>query len=502
MARLRFIAFVLAVFFAATSAAAKELWERRWIEVRSAHFVIVSTVAEQRTVELARDLERFRSAVQILTNIGRFEERIPTKVYVLPHADKKLGFKGSIKGYFWPKMRANYAAVVPGANVGLDDVLKHEYMHFLVHNRDTLSYPTWFDEGFAEVFQTLTTRGDRIDYGQPTRVWVDWLANHSWLPLDQLLDTRDIFKLSAASRAMFYAQSWVLMHYLMFGREDGNFGVEATSFLKRVESGAGSSDAFEQAFGIPVSKLRDTLVKYVSGELRDMSLSNQSLPDAPTEVVPVAADSIAAQLGLLAWQFGEFDEAKRYWDPALVLNPNNTLALAGLGGYHKRAGRLDEAQRYYEKALALEPQNAHAELDYGEYFLDRARAAKNSDEIATNLTEARRHFARSYQLDPQDPETLAMIGASYLPPGGSPDKALESLTAAHEMLPSQAQIKYLLALAYVMSGESAKAEPLLRSIIAWGQEGPAGAASKLRQQLSNAKALDRPVDAGQPPIAE
>jgi tetratricopeptide (TPR) repeat protein len=52
----------------------------------------------------------------------------------------------------------------------------------------------------------------------------------------------------------------------------------------------------------------------------------------------------------------EVDEAKRYWDAALALNPNNTQALVGIGDYHKFANRFDEAQPYDEKAIALEPQ--------------------------------------------------------------------------------------------------------------------------------------------------
>jgi hypothetical protein len=46
--------------------------------------------------------------------------------------------------------------------------------------------------------------------------------------------------------------------------------------------------------------------------------------------------------------------------------------------------------------LTLEPQNAYAELDYGEYFLARASAATEPDEVATYLTEAKRHFARNF----------------------------------------------------------------------------------------------------------
>ena len=37
----------------------------------------------------------------------------------------------------------------------IDEGLKHEYVDFLMRNRDALMYPTWFEEGFASVLSTL-----------------------------------------------------------------------------------------------------------------------------------------------------------------------------------------------------------------------------------------------------------------------------------------------------------------------------------------------------------
>src|SRR5262249_53566131 len=156
-----------------------------------------------------------------------------------------------------------------------------------------------------------------------------------------------------------------------------------------------------------------TLAHYANGKTHYYrTLLAEPLPTFQAQVVPVAADSIAAQLGLQLFLSHHVDEAKRYWDAALVLNPNNTLALVGLGDVNKYAGEFDTAEPYYEKAMGLEPENAYHELDYAEYFFDRAQTSKDAGEVANLLTEARRHFARSYKLDPNDPETLAMNGAT------------------------------------------------------------------------------------------
>jgi len=124
---------VAALLGAAAPAAAKDILDYPWIQVRTPHFVIASAQGAEKTHELAAELENFRTLAELLTNIGRFEERIPTKMYLLPKIERELGFGGFLAGYFQSGMRANYAAIIPsGGNSG--EVLKHEDVHFLIHN--------------------------------------------------------------------------------------------------------------------------------------------------------------------------------------------------------------------------------------------------------------------------------------------------------------------------------------------------------------------------------
>ena len=478
----------------ANGARAKELWEQPWVEVRTPHFVFVSALSEPRTVALARDLENFRSAIVIVTNIRRIEARIPTTVYVLPHAVEELGFKNHITGYFAPRMRANYAAVIPATNA-LDDVLKHEYVHFLVHNRDSLAYPHWFDEGFAEVLQTLTVAGNVVEFGQPNQVRADWLRNTPWMGFGKILETRDVFALHGSEQAMYYAQSWLLVHYLINGRPDRRFEVDNGAFLKLVEAGTAPAAAFEQAFGLSISQL-NVAVRAYAPKLKYMRITlTDAFPQTELQAKAVTPDSIAAQLGTGYSMSGQPSDAKRAWDAAIALNPANCTALIGLGGLLKDAKQFETAQPYYERAMALEPNNAYHELDYAEYFLSRASAGILSIDIGNDLVEARRHFARSYALDKTIPETLAMNGVSYLASPETITQALESLEAAHDMLPSETQISMLLARAYVRAGDRAAAEQLLRRVSAWSSENAAAADSLLLQLQAGNTAGSPPADA-------
>ena len=467
---LRLVVVVSATLFFGTArpVLCKELWQLNWIEVRSPHFVVVSALPEARTTELVVDLENFRTAAEMLTNIGRFEERIPTHIYVLPYEVPELRLDGKIVGYFLPGMRANYAAVMPSP-VKLDAVLKHEYMHFLVHNRDKLAYPTWFDEGFAELLSTLHVRFAALEYGNTLEQRIYSLEYESWMPFTKVLDARGTASLSHAQMPMFYAQSWLLLHYLMIGRPGTNTSAELQTFLRLRESGLASVPAFEQAFSLKVSTLQSTL-RYYGSKMRYFKATLlQPYPPVQSTKHEVSPDRVAAELGTLALHHGNYAAAQHFYDYALSAKPANAMALVGMGDVLKNAKRYAEADANYQKAIALEPTNPLHQLDYAEYFLTLAQEEKIPERAHELFIEARRHLARSYALDANNPETLAENGLTYLLEKVSPDKAVQSLELAYELLPSQSEIRHLLARAYIANHELDKARPHLQALIAWAE---------------------------------
>ncbi len=477
------------VVLLALPASAKELWQYDWIEVRTPHFVIASAQDAEDTNELARELEDFRRLVEMLTNIGRFEERVPTKIFFLPRRESDLGFNANIAGYFESGMRANYAATVPTGSYS-DEILKHEYIHFLIHNRDRLLYPTWFDEGFADFFASMSVRGQRFEYGKPMDARVSWLVNSPWLSYKTVLQARDTSALGRDRGAMFYAQAFLLVHYLVL--ENGDFGRRNGDFLKRRERGEPPLDAFEAAFGLDPDLLTGKLMRYLPKLKFYKGTLKQPLPPVEAKTRSLQPPEIAAALGTLALQVQGADAARKYYEAALAADADYGPALTGVGDLHKFAGRFAEAKPYYEKAIALEPEDENHELDFAEYFLDLASQEKDAGMRAEAAREARRHFMRAYQLNPDNPETLAMNGASYLVEGEDAAKGVESLEVAHQLLPSQTQIRLLLARGYIAAGDTEKARSQLEVLLAWTH---AGGVDEIRALLDS-------LSAASPPSAE
>lgn len=482
----------LVVFLAASAATpsvarAAKLWEREWREIRTEHFVIASALSENRSVELAADLENFRFVARKLISQGAadaFEERIPTKVYVLPQAVPDLGVDGSrVGGYLSPGLRANYAVIM---EVGDDSAaaLKHEYVHFLLHNHGAQLYPPWFDEGTAEVLSTLTVRNGIVEYGKPLKDRIEVLTNSFWMAYPKLLSYRDTASVDRGLLWSYYAQSWLLMQYLMIGREGHSFSAEAGDFLRRSENGEPELEAFKTAFGLDPRDLEHTLRTYGRRMRYFRSQGPVTLPLVQPLIRRLPVDGIAAELGLLALIHGNFDASERYYAAALAANSNNAIALAGMGDVHWHAKRFEDAERCYAAAVAAEPRNANHELDWGEYFLHRAGAADSDPELRRSfLVEARKHFARSFAINPQNPETLDQNALTYLYDGEDPAKAVASLEAAYELLPSHAEIQANLALAYMKTGKPELARQILNRLLAWSHSGGEESIKKLIAEL-------------------
>jgi Flp pilus assembly protein TadD len=497
--RVALLAFVLAAVTTAppSIARAAKLWERDWREIKTAHFVIASALPEKRSVELAEELEHFRTVVMMISKreaADAFEERIPTNIYVLPKAIPDLGLDGRrVGGYMHPGMRANYAVIMEAGDYA-SVALKHEYVHFLTHNHGAQLYPPWFDEGTAEVLSTLTVHNGIIEYGKPMPERVAILTHLSWMSFPKLLTYRDTQSVGIDQLGQFYAQSWLLMQYLMIGREGHSFTADATDFLRRTEAGQPQLESFEAAFGIDPDHLKSMLEAYTR-KMHYFRSTPVNLPAVEPQIRKMGVDEVAAGLGLLALIHENFGPAETYYAAALAANPNNASALAGMGDVHKHAGRFDEAERSYALAVAAEPGNANHELDWGEYFLHRAGAADaGSDEHHAFLIEARKHFARSFKINPQNPETLDQNALTYLFEGKDSSKAVASLEAAYDLLPSNEQIQGDLAAAYVSTGQTDLARQMLRRLLAWSHGDATDSIKKLLVEIDASDTSSKPAN--------
>jgi Flp pilus assembly protein TadD len=105
---------------------------------------------------------------------------------------------------------------------------------------------------------------------------------------------------------------------------------------------------------------------------------------AALTATPVLADSRSSareqvEFGINVAQRGLWREAIYRWEKAAELDPTYAAAFNDLGIAYEHEGQLDKARKAYEKALALEPNNANIRQNYDLFKEINDRAAQPKD---------------------------------------------------------------------------------------------------------------------------
>ena len=105
---------------------------------------------------------------------------------------------------------------------------------------------------------------------------------------------------------------------------------------------------------------------------------------AALTATPVLADSRSSareqvEFGINVAQRGLWREAIYRWEKAVELDPTYAAAFNDLGIAYEHEGQLDKARKAYEKALALEPNNTNIRQNYDLFKEINDRAAQPKD---------------------------------------------------------------------------------------------------------------------------
>jgi hypothetical protein len=221
-----------------------------------------------------------------------FKDRGSYRPY-LPVVDGKPVELG---GYFQPGRARPYItlAVSPWAEDPYH-VVFHEYVHLLTSNARGAS---WFREGFAEFLAGCVIEGDKVSLGRPDRGHIWTLRTNTPLPLATFF-TIPVPAHDRWRQRLYYAQSWLLVHYLMTERVDGRKQMGA--FLNASASGKDLEAAFRQSFGVGYAEMEKELSRYVEGRAMGyyrVPIAKAALPKAldARRVAPPEAEALLADL--------------------------------------------------------------------------------------------------------------------------------------------------------------------------------------------------------------
>ena len=383
-ARLRSFILALAVLAGALSLGAGAA-NAEWLRAESPNFIVYSESGEDRLRAQLGELEDFRQLLRQLTGTADPPEQTRLSVYMIRGiADLRQIWPGASAaiGGFYNATPEGVLAVVDAESgrgwTGRNETLFHEYAHHFMLQHFPGVYPPWYVEGFAEYVATARFDGDTIEYGRTNAARASWIADRSgWIPMEHLLFS-STEAVEGRPMAQYYAQSWLLLHYLL---RDPVRMRQLNRYLVAVGGGQAPRAAFQEAFGTTATAMQRQLMVYAGRDMSFTRVRRASGPRPPAIAVaqmPRSADDLllldasmtnGAELGeafvrrvrraagdspdpfakrVLARAealHGDGAAAERLLNELLATSPNDAGLLYLMGMRHLRAGRADEAGR-------------------------------------------------------------------------------------------------------------------------------------------------------------
>lgn len=306
----------------------------KWVRVSSDHFSVLTDAGEKEGREVAVRFEQMRAVLGRLLLKTQLKMPEPLEIVAFktdaeyaacaplthgePTKDAAFFVSGEDRNYivlniFEPESWRSVA---------------YEFAHlFLSFN----VYPSqgWFDEGFAEYFSTISVNDNDVEMGADPELQLQWqediFGNEFPLinpppSLTEILESPvwlsvpDLFTLTHSTRGyrdgthhiLFYAQSWMVVHYLLNRDKIG----QTRTYFELVQQGTPVSDAIQRAYGMTAIQFDQAVKDYYHSLLPlflalDASKSQEALelgmPDPQTYAIaaPLRGEDVATSTTVL-----------------------------------------------------------------------------------------------------------------------------------------------------------------------------------------------------------
>jgi len=250
----------------------------RWVEVRSPHFTVVSNASDGRARSVAWQFEQIRAAIQagwpwarvqldrpVLVVAAKDEATMklllprywesgdrgarPTSVFMTAPDRHYIAMRDDVKTDDTPGINPYFASYWAYSAVALNAAFEREL-------------PLWFRSGLTEVLSNSIVRDDEIQFGRAIPWHVVVLQQEGRLRLSELitLDAQSPYYTNSGTRGRFDAQSWGVIHYLLFGRPDDRAD-RVNQLAKLLLGGRSSAQAIQEVFG-SVEALESAYLQY------------------------------------------------------------------------------------------------------------------------------------------------------------------------------------------------------------------------------------------------
>ena len=471
-----------------------------WTQVRSTHFVVNTDAGADRGRQLTLRFEQMRAIFGQL--ILRSEVNLPIPLTIIAfrtsddmqaHVPVFQGKAVDLSGFFVGRPDRDYIVLDLSAANDSTTVV-HEYAHMLLDSNYPPT-PLWFDEGFADYFSTIDVLRNGVELGKAPPGYGELLRSSQWIPLGELLQVQPDSKVYNLSdrRGLFYAESWVLVHYLF----DMQKLPAAGQYFGLVEGQhVPVEQAVQQAFEMNSQQLEQQVKKYylspqaVSRMLK-LPLDVTKANTYSAEKIP-PADAQAMLAGLDVHMETHQQHGIKVLQDLLQQHPDNELALCTLGYAYLQKDDLDQAAGYLERAAKLN--SADAWVHYYSAVLRHRGSEKLSPE---ELEVTKGDLREAIRLKPQFADAYNLLGLTEME-SGDLQLSIRDLTTAVQLTPRNESYRANLGQAYIFAHKWEDATALLQILANSKDPKIAAQANQQLAQMDQARTRARVEILGRP----
>jgi tetratricopeptide (TPR) repeat protein len=479
LARCLFLA-VLLFSVPASSVASTRKSEPKWIRVSSAHFSVLTDANEKKGREISLRLEQMRDIFSQLFLKGKLQLPEPLDVIALQSDEEYIrvaplrqGQPISAPGFFLHGDDRNYIVL----DLAAEDswrAISHDLARLLLN----FNYPPtqeWFDEGFAQYFSSLRLGDNQAQVGGDPTQSLPWshalpgqssadanlpksfteLLNRPWLPMPELFTMRPG---GAGYPPMFYAQSWIVMHYLLHQNKlsdaGGYFGLVQ---IRKVPV----EQAIQQAFGVSAAQFEEAVKDYFHwfppsaaaqpkpGATSSGSQLSQYPPLGPLDVAGSVQDVVDVQAQALVAEMSvrlpeHRDQGEKTLE-TIIADPktDNVIAHRALAWVRMEKKEFDQADEELASARELDGKDT-----WTHYYLAlvKFRAAQLGQKPIEGVSNMIQDLVFVVDKEPDLAEAHNMLALARLQ-GGGVHSATEAIKVAIQLSPRNEQ--YVLNLAQI-----------------------------------------------------
>jgi len=417
-----------------------------WLQVTTPHFVVISNSTEKEARHAASQFERMRSVFARVFPDENIDTATP--IVVLAVQDKRnlqalvpaaYLTKGQVfvVGMFLHAPEKNYILILlnaPGQHPYAP--IYHEYAHF-VQSRTGEWMPLWLTEGWAEFYQTAEILDNDVVLGKLDAGSWQFLQRNQLLPLPTLftVDMHSPYYHEEDKTSMFYAESWALTHFVKMkdARENTH---RLQDYLDLVHKNADVVAAATQAFG-DLTQLQSDLQKYIANPDFDlMHIAGSTDVDDSTFIAQALTQTQTDTVRADVMAYDQRDnDARTLLETVLHDDPANVQASETMGYMAFRQLNFDEARKWFEQALKLDPQSLLAN-----YYFAGAVIRKGLPDAATQV-RVENSLRTAIKLNPSFAPAYYGLGLLFTLQGRNYDEARRWIEKAIEMDPGNVEFR-------------------------------------------------------------